>query len=132
LDTWTTVLRLATMWQMLDLRDEAMSQLTLLFTENDAGEMLRLSERYDVPQWDLPALCRLVNRGERLSIGDIQILGAERAVEVAWLREKKLLPRNGYHAQGCSCRGKDRAYYCQEVEKSLRIDDRDIAAAFKK
>jgi NACalpha-BTF3-like transcription factor len=78
------------MWQISSLREEAISHLTELLDQPHAATKLDLADRYDVPEWSLPALTALADRTEALTITDLERVGATRFVEIVGLRETKL------------------------------------------
>jgi hypothetical protein len=91
------------MWQMPRLRDESISHLRHLFSDNDAAEKLVLSETYDIPKWTFEALRSLVDRTKPMDIVDYQKLGIDRILKIAALREGRVNSNHFIRASGCHC-----------------------------
>ncbi|KAF8068010.1 hypothetical protein FPV67DRAFT_1356536, partial [Lyophyllum atratum] len=93
-DEWASVLKLSTMWKMLDIRRMAINHLTaapMSLADRIAGldpiERAVLARKYDVAEWLRAAFFELVRRPERVSVDEARTLGLETAIGLCGTRE---------------------------------------------
>jgi hypothetical protein len=105
-EIWLSALHLATMWQIVETREDAISILGTL--EVSPSEKLTLADRYDVPAWVAPALLELVNREPPLSEEEVVSIGLTRALIAVGLRERrhKSTLLKMAHCQKCDLMGR--------------------------
>ncbi|KAF8716057.1 hypothetical protein AX14_012446 [Amanita brunnescens Koide BX004] len=86
LDEWTSVFKLAGLWDMTDVKAEAIQRMTPLL-EKTPGMQVKLSLEYGVEEWLVPGLNRLAQREEPLNRDDVELIGLDYALKVMALRE---------------------------------------------
>jgi hypothetical protein len=86
LDEWTSVFKLAALWDMEDVKAEAIQKMTPLL-ENQPAKQVKFSLEHDVGEWLIPGLQRLVRREEPLNRNDVDLIGLDYALKVMALRE---------------------------------------------
>ncbi|EDR07772.1 uncharacterized protein LACBIDRAFT_298314 [Laccaria bicolor S238N-H82] len=106
LEEWTSVLKLSDMWDMDNVRELSISNLTPLL-ECKPAHQIALARRFHVDEWLLPAFKGLVYRDKPVDELDMDELGARTALKVAAIREEFLrltttTYRNGYGNQTTS------------------------------
>jgi len=84
---WTSILRLASEFQMKNVRALAMKQL---FPIASAAEKIDLANKYDIKDWLVPAYMELCTRTEELTMEEGKKLGVEAVIGVAQLRSQLL------------------------------------------
>ncbi|KAK7436503.1 hypothetical protein VKT23_019057 [Stygiomarasmius scandens] len=84
---WTSILRLASEFQMKNVRVLAMKQL---FPIASAAEKIDLANKYDIKDWLVPAYMELCARTEELTLEEGKKLGVEAVMGVAQLRSQLL------------------------------------------
>jgi hypothetical protein len=90
LPEWARVLHLADMWQIDDLRTEAIEEMSTKFNEPAAVLQLLLADRYSIQDWIRPAVSHLMLRQTTLTVQEIEELGLELAVKVLHIRDTNL------------------------------------------
>lgn len=108
LEKWTSVLKLSTMWNLTTIRRLAIGAMTPLLV--DPVQKIVLARNYDVDEWLLPGLNRLVQRAESLSLNDFHKLGPDIVIAVAAIRE-------GYQGR----RGETTNDFTDKLRDSLQI-----------
>ena len=84
--SWTSVLKLATLWEFDAIRKQAIHMLI----GEDPTTRIVLAQTYDIKGWMEDALYSLVHRTDPLDLADFNILGLELAVAIVKLRETVL------------------------------------------
>ena len=97
MEQWTSVLKLADMWDMDNVRELSISNLTPLL-EYKPARQIALARRFHVDEWLLPAFKRLVYRKDAVDELDMDELGARSALTVAAIREEFHLTVNTYRS----------------------------------
>ncbi|KAF8331264.1 hypothetical protein F5887DRAFT_1081271 [Amanita rubescens] len=95
LDEWSSVFQLAALWDMEDVKEEAVEKMTPLL-ENQPAKQVKLSLEHDVGEWLIPGLQRLVQRAEPLNRDDFALIGLDYALKVMALREDCCYDRSYY------------------------------------
>ncbi|KAH7345364.1 hypothetical protein B0J17DRAFT_639621 [Rhizoctonia solani] len=85
--TLVSTLRVATLFQNPDLRNFAISQLESIKHSAAAIDRIALSDELKLPDWEVPAFAELCRRPEPISAEEAKILGINRFVEIARMRE---------------------------------------------
>ena len=116
---WTSVLKLSTMWGFDGPRNAAIRHLDSLEPPIDPIDKVVLAMQYEIKEWLLPALLKLAQRSEPISIEESRRIGLETAVKLASVREKVMLTGSS----GSYCR------YCCQSGRTLIVGDRDPVAA---
>ena len=96
LEQWTSVLKLADMWDMDNVRELSISKMTPLL-ESKPAHQIALARRFHVDEWLLPAFKRLVYRDDAVDELDTDELGTRSALKVAAIREAFRLVMNTYN-----------------------------------
>lgn len=92
IEEWTSILRLAHLWQCDEVRDLVFRELDKLDVPH--VERVLLTTRYDArAEWREKAIEDLAGRQESLSLDDGKQLGIELTVRVAELREQRIRER---------------------------------------
>jgi len=86
LDEWTSVFKLAALWDMGDVMAEAIQNMTPLL-EKQPAKQIKLSLEHGVAEWLVPGLNRLVQRAEPLNKEDVDLIGLDYALQIMTLRE---------------------------------------------
>jgi hypothetical protein len=86
LDEWTSVFKLAALWDMEDGKAEAIQKMTPLL-EKQPAKQVKLSVEHGVVEWLVPGLNQLVQRAEPLNKDDIDLIGLDYALQIMTLRE---------------------------------------------
>ncbi|KAF8708038.1 hypothetical protein RHS03_04354, partial [Rhizoctonia solani] len=84
--TLISTLRVSTLYQNPDLRNFSISQLQSRFVLSPIYR-IALSDELSIPDWESPAFIELCRRSEPLTQKEAGVLGINRTVEVARLRE---------------------------------------------
>jgi hypothetical protein len=113
--------------------------------DNDAAERLLLADKYDIPSWTFSALWSLVHRDKPMDILDFTMLGIDRILKIAALREQRIdIKKNNYvRHESCACQVQswvgflDSDYRCQScnmswqrAEPSNRSMEKEIKTSF--
>lgn len=94
-DQWTSVLKLATMWQFDTHRRRAIAELELLLLQDPARRVV-LAFAYTIGDWILQALQDLAQRKELMTTAEVKVLGVETVLKICKVRER--------YAAGFVCR----------------------------
>jgi len=84
-DEWESVLKLSTLWELDDIRKEAIAELSKLLV--DAVDKVMLARSYRVGAWLLEGYTSLVKRETNLSSEEAARLGYETAFRICQRRE---------------------------------------------
>ncbi|KAM6489456.1 hypothetical protein JOM56_015089 [Amanita muscaria] len=90
LDEWKSVLKLANLYEMTDVKDFAVDCMTPLLDIGSPPVQIHLAQAHDVPKWLQPAKARLVDRSNPINENDVVLIGLALALEVCALRENAL------------------------------------------
>ncbi|KAM6502891.1 hypothetical protein JOM56_002868 [Amanita muscaria] len=90
LDEWKSVLKLASLYEMTEVKDFAVDCMTPLLDIGSPSMQIHLAQVHDVPKWLQPAKARLVARSNPISENDVTLIGIALALEVCALRENAL------------------------------------------
>jgi len=85
LEDWTSVLRLASLWEFPRVREHAIKKLSKL--DMSPTHKISIARQFHVPGWELPALNQLVQRPEPMNMDDVQSLGIDTVLKLSALRE---------------------------------------------
>ena len=85
---WTSILKLSTMWEFDGPRNAAIRHLDSLQPPIDPIDKVVLAMQYEIKEWLLPALLKLAQRLEPISIEEGRRIGFETTVKLASVREK--------------------------------------------
>lgn len=98
---WLSVLRLASMWDFLKIRQTAIEKLQA--RSLDLITKIELAHKYEIREWLFGAYLALGKRLEPLSVGEGQRLGFDFAIKMASVREQllrdKIAHPNAYRSQ---------------------------------
>jgi hypothetical protein len=84
-DTLISALRIATTYNYPELRDFAIAGLER--ASLTAIDRIRLSDEFLLPSWEKPAFTQLCQRPETITPAEAQVLGMDRFVQIARIRE---------------------------------------------
>ncbi|THV06631.1 hypothetical protein K435DRAFT_644937, partial [Dendrothele bispora CBS 962.96] len=82
---WTSILRLASLFQMENVRALAVKQL---FPITSAVERIELANKYDIKDWLGPAYLDLCTRTQELTLEEGKKMGIEAVIGVTQLRSQ--------------------------------------------
>ncbi|KAF4598783.1 hypothetical protein EYR38_007191 [Pleurotus pulmonarius] len=82
---WLAVLKQSRRWEMVRIRNDAIETIPTLVA--DPARWLGLAIDYDVEAWFIPAMNKLVQRAEPVSMVDLSHIGIECALKIAAIRE---------------------------------------------
>ncbi|KAL4266105.1 BTB domain-containing protein [Pleurotus pulmonarius] len=82
---WLAVLKQSGRWEMDRIRNDAIETIPTLVA--DPAQWLGLAIDYDVEAWFIPAMNKLVQRAEPVSMVDLSHIGIECALKIAAIRE---------------------------------------------
>lgn len=85
-DEWVSVLRLSTLWQLVDIRELAIERMSTFGIE--PTDKIVLSQEFDVADWYEPACEELTTRSATLTMEEAKKIGLETAVRVFHAREQ--------------------------------------------
>jgi hypothetical protein len=85
---WTSVLKLATMWQMDKFRELAITSMSNL--QVDPIDKIVIATDYHISEWLLPALNQLAQREAPINVSDVGRLGLDCALKIAEVRESRI------------------------------------------
>jgi hypothetical protein len=112
-DEWKSVLKLATAWEFLSVRDTAVQQLSKT-PEPDLIEKLIMAVRFHVDSWILDTLNQIAKRDGPLSTADaerlIPVVGLDYVMKITQVREDGT--SNATPAHNYSCASCGRSYPC--------------------
>ncbi|PFH47377.1 hypothetical protein AMATHDRAFT_6818 [Amanita thiersii Skay4041] len=86
LEEWTSIFKLATIYDMEAIRNLAIKSMQPQLA-NHPSLKVHLAKHYDVKDWLVPGLVKLVQRKRPLDEDDVQLIGLTDALKVAALRE---------------------------------------------
>jgi len=92
-DDWISVLKLATMWYFLEIRDLAIKQLTPIL---GAVDRIVFAKQYSVATWLRSGVAELARRVESLTLDEARKIGLETAIKIFRVREQA----NPYNRHG--------------------------------
>ncbi|TFK74667.1 hypothetical protein BDN72DRAFT_833194 [Pluteus cervinus] len=84
-DQWTSVLKLSTMWEFDKIRNLSIERLKAQLS--DPIQKLVLARRYEIESWKLPAIRKLVERRDPITLREGMAIGIEAALKIASIRE---------------------------------------------
>jgi hypothetical protein len=84
--TWTSILRLSTLWNFARSREDAIRAIRTLALP--PASRARLARDFNVPGWQIPALRELAIQTSPLTMRDVEVLGVETVLRLAGLREQ--------------------------------------------
>jgi hypothetical protein len=90
IEEWASLLRVADMWQIDQLRARVIDDLSTMFDVETAVLQLQLARRYQVDKWLRPALRHLVLRMAPLTSSEFGEIGVELGSRISALREMHL------------------------------------------
>ncbi|KAJ6631508.1 hypothetical protein B0H10DRAFT_1772697, partial [Mycena sp. CBHHK59/15] len=98
-EEWISVLKLATLWQFIEIRDLAIDELTRHSNALSWNEKLVLAKQYHVSAWIRSGYHDLAHRDKHMSSEEAMIIGWEAAFKIMTLREEatrlRLMPAKG-------------------------------------
>ena len=122
---WTSVLKLSTMWEFDGPRNAAIRHLdSLAEPPIDPIDKVVLAMQYEIKEWLLPALLKLAQRPEPISIEEGYRIGFETTVKLASVREKVSMSTGSSN----SCGYCGRSGYCNTQNQAI-AGKRDPATA---
>ncbi|KAJ8503539.1 hypothetical protein ONZ45_g10775 [Pleurotus djamor] len=98
---WTSVLKLASLWDMANIRKDAIHNLDSLIL--NPAEKVGIAIDYDIEAWLVPSLNALVQREQPISPADLSFIGIDCALKIAAIREA--CQRSGSTCYYCSSNG---------------------------
>ncbi|KAJ7020612.1 hypothetical protein C8F04DRAFT_1317151 [Mycena alexandri] len=113
-EEWISVLKLSTMWCLLETRALAIERLTVHVQNTVQG--IILGREYHVEDWVRSGYETLAQRG--LSLNDAEVIGWETATKIYAIREELLVTEMGYRRQASNLRGADiKAAFLDELQQ---------------
>jgi hypothetical protein len=91
--TWTSILRLSTLWNFARSREDAIRAIRALALP--PASRARLARDFAVRGWQIPALRELAIQTSPLTMLDVELLGVETVLRLAGLREQSPRLRSG-------------------------------------
>ncbi|KAK2462924.1 hypothetical protein APHAL10511_005122 [Amanita phalloides] len=88
LEEWQSVLRLASLYEMTEVKTFAIRRMAPLLIESPCLQ-IHLAKTYDIGEWLLPGLLGLVRRDKVLDEEDVKLVGLSDALKICALRERK-------------------------------------------
>ena len=88
---WTSVLKLATMWQFQKIRATAIKNLENML---DLVDKVIIAQRFDISAWLVPTLNALVQREEMINLSEANRLGMDWVLKLAKVREMGVTPQH--------------------------------------
>jgi hypothetical protein len=117
---------------MGELRQYTIDNLSKMFQRSgaDAATQVRASRLYDIPQWTVPGIHKLISRKALLSASDIEIIGPQCAAFVI-KHQARIATTSRANAitnmradRGCTCYGWEPVTMCvlckDDVEKDAK------------
>ncbi|GLB38927.1 hypothetical protein LshimejAT787_0600890 [Lyophyllum shimeji] len=86
-EEWTSVLKLASLWMMLDLREMAIQHLQTLLSQ---GRKIILAREYGVYDWLRTGYIHFATREQSISLEDAMALGIDATLKLVSMREDDL------------------------------------------
>ncbi|KAK0486269.1 hypothetical protein IW261DRAFT_1454672 [Armillaria novae-zelandiae] len=99
LEAWISILKLSTMWGMIEIRDSAISHLMERHLEIEVVKRITLGRSHDVPALVRSGLVTLVNQDGGVTEQQARLLGWETALRIQWVRDK-LIAGGSSHSFG--------------------------------
>ncbi|KAK0459208.1 uncharacterized protein EV420DRAFT_308793 [Desarmillaria tabescens] len=96
IDSWISVLRLSSLWQMVDTRSNAISHLTQLLCNLSPADRILLGRKFSVAHWISSGYVNLAERGEVVSLEEAGKIGLSTALLIHHVRES-LWKRDNEH-----------------------------------
>ncbi|KAF8199894.1 hypothetical protein K438DRAFT_1822746 [Mycena galopus ATCC 62051] len=90
-DEWISVLKLANLWDFIDVRDLAIQQLALYSRSLDCVERIVFAREHDVSSWLESGYTELVRRKTIISPEEAKKIGWDVALQICKLREASVL-----------------------------------------
>ncbi|KAJ7647769.1 hypothetical protein FB45DRAFT_1019981 [Roridomyces roridus] len=87
---WLSVLKMANMWDFLEVRELAIEKLGDHATSSDCVERILLGRQYNVSSWARSGYADLAKRETSISVEDAAKIGLEATVQIFKLRESLL------------------------------------------
>ncbi|KAF8627772.1 hypothetical protein AX17_006137 [Amanita inopinata Kibby_2008] len=100
LEQWHVVLKLAALYEMIDVKALAVRNMTPLL-QGLPSLQTNWAKKYDVKEWIVPGLNALTMRADPLSEEDIELIGLFYAANLMALREESRRQTNKWKCQGC-------------------------------
>jgi len=127
---WTSVLKLATMWEFDEIRKLAIRKMSAL--DIDTVEKVVIARDYQVGEWLVPTINTLAQREQPLGVQDVNRLGWDYVLKVAEVRESLSSPNSGgstycryCHTYGIGHGGVDRMGH-DFTEVIRRVFEKDL------
>lgn len=95
-EEWTSVLHLASRWEFVSLHRMATKHLAGLLDDVDK---VHLGQRFDIPEWILPAFVGICMREKPLSLEEGKKLSMEDVIKIGIVRYEIRYPANLKRAQ---------------------------------
>ncbi|KAG6834339.1 hypothetical protein H0H93_010354 [Arthromyces matolae] len=121
---WISVLKLSSLWTMIDLRERAIDSLRSL----ESIQKVLLARTYGISTWLHSGYVDLASRNAALSIEDAHSLGLETAVKLIDIRERRYSSHTAGHG-GQSTTGKSivDAEFSGKIQDVQTVNSGDIA-----
>ena len=87
---WISVLKLSSLWMIDRIREKAIQVLKQHYAK-DAIHSLQLSLEYDIKDWMMASLTKLIVREEPIGTSDVEVVGIECALKICQLRERGII-----------------------------------------
>ncbi|KAJ6497541.1 hypothetical protein C8R45DRAFT_983315 [Mycena sanguinolenta] len=94
-DEWISVLKLASLWDFIEVRNLAIEQLAPYSESLDCIERIMFARKYDVSAWLRSGYIELARRKDIISSKEAATIGWEAALQICELREATVLTRLG-------------------------------------
>ncbi|KAJ3773312.1 hypothetical protein FB446DRAFT_787936 [Lentinula raphanica] len=88
LSQWTAVLKLATKWEMKEVKTHAVSSVVEDLSNVDPVDKIVLAQTYDIPSWLTPSFNEILQRPQSLTENDVEKLGVPTTVCLMGLRDR--------------------------------------------
>jgi len=88
LEEWFSILKLAKKWDLISMRDKAISQLEAPIQEKAPIEKILLAKRYGVARWLREGYISLTSQEEAITEDEMESLGWETFGRLMQIREK--------------------------------------------
>ncbi|SJK98071.1 uncharacterized protein ARMOST_01328 [Armillaria ostoyae] len=141
-ETWISVLRLSSLWQMGDMRSNAIAHLTPRLCNVSPDDRILLGRKYSVAHWISSGYVDLAKREGAVSLEEAGKVGLETALliqhvrESLWKRDHKKLynsRRYGYYSTDYQCiynydsddYNNDGVEECNPVEQAVELAFRE-------
>ncbi|KIJ12540.1 hypothetical protein PAXINDRAFT_136955 [Paxillus involutus ATCC 200175] len=86
---WTSVLKLASLWDFDGVREKAIEALEAL--DITPVDKVALAMQYNIEKWMIPAINAMAQRPEPIGVEDVDRLGLDAALKIARIREQVFL-----------------------------------------